>query len=90
MKNTDSNLTPQQKREQTMVANYGADWRTKIAQKAAETYKRNHSPEKRAENARNAGKIGGRNSPTKFTKGDARAVRYGQLRRNRATEDRSE
>lgn len=85
-----NNLTPQQKREQTMITKYGPDYRTKIARKSADTYMQNHTPEKRAENARNAGKIGGKNSPTKFTKGDARAVRFGQLRKTRATEFRSE
>lgn len=83
-------LTPTQKREQTMIAKYGENWRQVISKKAAETYKERFTPEERAEKARNAGKIGGKNSPTKFTKGDARAVRYGKLKKPRTTENRSE
>lgn len=85
-----ADLTPAQKREQIMIAKYGKDWRKAISQKAAETYKQRFTPEERAEKASKAGKIGGKNSPTKFTKGDARAVRYGKLTKNRTTEDVSE
>jgi len=79
-----TDLTPAQKREQTMIAKYGPDWRSHIGKKAAETYKSRTSPERRAEIARNAGKIGGKNSPTKFKPGDPRAVRYGKLKKSRA------
>lgn len=79
-----SELTPAQKREQTMINKYGPDWRSIIGKKAAETYRQTTTPERRAEIARNAGKIGGKNSPTKFTPGDPRAVRYGKLKKRRA------
>lgn len=82
-------LTAAQKREQTMINKYGPDWRRTIGGKAAETYKKRFTPEQRSEIARNAGKIGGKNSPTKFTKGDPRAVRFGKLKKKRA-ETRSE
>lgn len=85
-----TDLTPAQKREQTMIAKHGPDWRSKLGKKAAETYKKNHTAERRAEIASNAGKIGGKNSPTKFTPGDPRAVRYGKLKKPRDTELRSE
>lgn len=85
-----SDLTPAQKREKTMIEKHGANWRSVIGKKAAETYKANHSPERRAEIASNAGKVGGKNSPTKFKPGDPRAVRYGKLKRTRDTETRSE
>ena len=77
-------LTPAEKREQTMIEKYGPDWRQRNGKKAAETYRKNHTPERRKEIASNAGKIGGKNSPTKFTKGDPRAVRFGKLKKPRA------
>lgn len=85
-----SDLTPAQKREQTMIAKHGPNWRSVIGKKAAETYKANHSPERRKEIASNAGKVGGANSPTKFKPGDPRAVAFGKLKRTRDTEPRSE
>ena len=87
---TEIPLTPAQKREQTMIAKHGPDWRSKLGKKASETYRKNHTPERRAEIASNAGKIGGKNSPTKFKPGDPRAVRYGKLKRPRDTELGSE
>lgn len=90
MNDNEIKLTPTEKREQTMIAKYGENWRQVIAQKAAQTYRERHTPEERSEKARNAGKIGGKLSPTKFTKGDARAVQYGQLKKSRTTESRSE
>lgn len=85
-----SELTPAQKREQTMIAKLGPNWRQILAAKASQTYKSRTTPEQRAEIARNAGKIGGKNSPTKFQPGDPRAVRYGKLKKPRDTQSRSE
>lgn len=84
-----SDLTPAQKREQTMIKKYGENWRSVIGKKAADSFKSRVTPERRQEIARNAGRIGGKNSPTKFTPGDPRAVRYGKLKKPRA-ETRSE
>ena len=88
--NNETELTPSQKREQSMIAKYGENWRQVIAKKAAETYKSRTTPEERAEKARNAGKIGGKLSPTKFTADDERASRAGSIRKPRTTESRSE
>lgn len=86
MNDTQNNeLTPTQKREQTMIAKYGENWRQVVANKAAATYKERSTPEERSERARNAGIIGGKNSPTKFSKHDDRASRYGKIKKNRTT-----
>lgn len=88
--NNETELTPSKKREQSMIAKYGENWRQVIAKKAAETYKSRTTPEERSEKARNAGKIGGKLSPTKFIAGDERASRAGSIRKPRTTESRSE
>ncbi len=84
-----TNLTPSQKRSLTMEKKYGADWRSVIGKKAAETTRKRFTPEEISERNSRAGKIGGKNSPTKFTPGDPRAVRYGKLKKPRA-QSRSE
>jgi len=77
-------LTPAEKRQQTMIKKYGADWREKIGKKAAKTYKERFTVDQRKAIASNAGKKGGPLSPTKFKPGDERAVRYGKLSKKHA------
>lgn len=88
--NNEIELTPAQKREKSMIAKYGENWRQVIAKKAADTYKSRTTPEERAEKARIAGRIGGKLSPTKFTADDERASRAGSIKQSRTTETRSE
>lgn len=78
---SDNQLTPAQKRHQTMVAKYGEDYAKKIGSKTSKTMRTKFTPEQRSEMASRAGKIGGRNSPNKFKVGDERAVRAGRASR---------
>lgn len=77
----DNELTPAQKRHNTMVAKYGEDYAKRIGSKTSKTMREKFTPEQRSEMASRAGKIGGRNSPNKFKVGDERAVRAGRASR---------